>query len=609
MSKITYTVDDTFNRALGLSSGPSDLAQRRQALRTHGSHADRGLHAFPILSVVAPAVTQPDNTVEFPGDPMCIYHALGVSIRDAIASFSAEEGEARPFNDFVPAWPRYPKLEERLAPEDHTDAAIPQNSVFDPRVWNDSVEREYRSLLSLHEPRIVLVSSVSPAYRYAVELLGIAREVVPDAVLILGGRHVDDTTIEGGPNQEYDFRLSSPLWDMQRGDIDPIVDVIVAGDCRFSLSVLLQAIAMTMSVDNGPEKKFGTADRSRLVTRLRELSCLPRELHGHSTIIVVGDNEGSTLFPIRRPPASATAAPNPYMPFPIKAFFPIFGSHVKEGGRTGHLLTTTACPYACEFCSESRLVGSVSRRTSADVDWVVDAFSQLVSWGADAVFFDDSILLGGASRKVVSLCNRLKAIGGNMTQWGGQVTVSTVESWTHTADQDILSCMRSAGCTYLYCGLESLAPEIMEHVHKARFRRTELAWPERVREVLRHIKSAGIRCGSSILFGLDGETRETIDYTVDFVEALVKDELLYLVSPNLLTYHPGTEVTIRHDAEGRICLRNAKLGEFIRPPYAFFEEAFPGMVSKQLTEELIWHIHKETEERWGAARNIYPMVK
>jgi hypothetical protein len=70
-----------------------------------------------------------------------------------------------------------------------------------------------------------------------------------------------------------------------------------------------------------------------------------------------------------------------------------------------------------------------------------------------------------------------------------------------------------------------------------------------------------------------------------------------------MTYHPGTTLTNEHNAEERLTLRYSHLGNFVRPPYAFFEEAFPGLVSRELHEDLVWHIHQETQKRWGLKRN------
>ena len=45
-----------------------------------------------------------------------------------------------------------------------------------------------------------------------------------------------------------------------------------------------------------------------------------------------------------------------------------------------------------------------------------------------------------------------------------------------------------------------------------------------------------------------------------------------------------------------------------RPPYTYFEEAFPAVISKNLSEEQIWRIHEQTKARWGKKRNLNPML-
>jgi radical SAM superfamily enzyme YgiQ (UPF0313 family) len=108
-----------------------------------------------------------------------------------------------------------------------------------------------------------------------------------------------------------------------------------------------------------------------------------------------------------------------------------------------------------------------------------------------------------------------------------------------------------------------------------------------------------------VLFGLDGETDATILETIEKVEELVSEDLLYVASPNILTYHPNTEITHLHQMSEKLDYHSPNLDN--RPPYVYFEEAFPAVVSKNLTEEHIWTIHKQTKERWGRKRNSNPM--
>src|SRR5262249_43660327 len=140
---------------------------------------------------------------------------------------------------------------------------------------------------------------------------------------------------------------------------------------------------------------------------------------------------------------------------------------------------------------------------------------------------------------------------------------------------------------------------IHKNTHRSR------PWDERVRRALSLVRQASIRVGSSVLFGLDGETQETIEETIEKVEGLLADGLLLIANPNILTYHPNTEVTHLHQMEAKLDYHSVNINN--RPPYSYFEEAFPAVVSKHLTEERIWYIHEKTKLLWGNQRNLNPM--
>jgi radical SAM superfamily enzyme YgiQ (UPF0313 family) len=118
-------------------------------------------------------------------------------------------------------------------------------------------------------------------------------------------------------------------------------------------------------------------------------------------------------------------------------------------------------------------------------------------------------------------------------------------------------------------------------------------------------RAAGITVGSSVLFGLDGETQETIEETISKVEELLAEDLLSIANPNILTFHPNTEITALHEMKDKIDYHSIDIEN--RPPYVYFEEAFPEVVSRNLTEEQIWLIHEKASQRWGMKRNFTPM--
>jgi radical SAM superfamily enzyme YgiQ (UPF0313 family) len=290
-------------------------------------------------------------------------------------------------------------------------------------------------------------------------------------------------------------------------------------------------------------------------------------------------------------------------------------------------MVTNACPYHCLYCSEGvSVVGNFNSFKDENINQAIERMLDYIQYGAEAIFFDDSIFWGGNVGLIINFCRewnkiREEAAWDNSSkvtlmgrtvdrrkllslEWGAQVTVDFLGGRRPEVAMIILDAMRQAGCTYLYIGIESMSEEVIKNVHKNVNRKRP--WDERVRIALGLSRHAGIRVGSSILFGLDGETQETIEETIDKVEELLAEDLITIASPNILTYHPCTEITRLHQKEKELDYHSPNLDN--RPPYTYFEEAFPAVVSKNLSEEQIWHIHEQTRERWGVKRNLSPMA-
>ncbi|MEK8169911.1 hypothetical protein NKH77_09190 [Streptomyces sp. M19] len=146
-----------------------------------------------------------------------------------------------------------------------------------------------------------------------------------------------------------------------------------------------------------------------------------------------------------------------------------------------------------------------------------------------------------------------------------------------------------------------MSAQVMEKIHKNLRREEHRDWAQKVKAAAGLVKAAGMRVGTSVLFGLDGETRTSIDETISGVSHLIDEALIDLASPNVLTYHPATPITRLHGMVERLDYHSPHVDN--RKPYIYFEEAFPGVVSTSLTEDDLWYIHHETERRWGATRN------
>ncbi len=582
--------------------------------------------SYPVLAILAPVMSTNEDKIEFPGDPMILYTALSHTIDQVVQARQQGISPASSYNDLCPQWGYTPSDAYRQSVDDNGirqyDAPLlnTDQTVFDPRVWNDTVKDYFVNVvLKTVCPKVVLISAVSPAHRYAIDIARTVRENLPDCIIILGGRHADETIRLDPTTQELTLQPSSTLSKMADGSIEPVIDFIISGEGYYALDVLMKAISLAMDISTK------TVNVTSVLDVLSDFSPLLGPVPGQA-LIVAPYPDTIHYWPLTGYKIDLSALPSPYKAFAIRARFPIFETdgHIS---RTAHFMVTNACPYHCLYCSEGvSVVGNFNSFKDENINQAIERMLDYIQYGAEAIFFDDSIFWGGNVGLIINFCRewnkiREEAAWNNSSEvtlmdrtvdrrkllsleWGAQVTVDFLAGRRPEVAMIILDAMRQAGCTYLYIGIESMSEEVIKNVHKNISRKR--LWEERVRIALGLSRQAGIRVGSSILFGLDGETQETIEETIDKVEELLAEDLITIASPNILTYHPSTEITRLHQKEKELDYHSPNLDN--RPPYTYFEEAFPAVVSKNLSEEQIWHIHEQTRERWGKKRNLNPMA-
>lgn len=427
---------------------------------------------------------------------------------------------------------------------------------------------------------------------------------------MLGGRHADETIHFDWDTRQLILEPSSAVNKILNQTIEPVFDFLIAGDGYYALDLLLKIISLSMDLDSK------TATSRTIIENLSSLSGMFDPLPGNS-IIVGMDAEAVHAWPISsRLKLDLSVLPSPYSAFAVRAMFPIFQ---REGRtlRTAHFMVTNSCTYHCYFCSEVTVVGGFLSFHTEGIQRALERVVEYIEYGAEALFFDDSVFWGGNFGDVITFCRgliRIREIAGKAASktiivfgreveaekvlnlvWGAQFTVDLLAS-RRVPEEAMLALeeMKKAGCTYIYIGIESMSAPVIEKVHKNVNRKQ--AWEDRVRTALGLAHAAGISVGSSVLFGLDGETDETIEETIFKVEELLAEDILSIASPNILTYHPNTEITALHEMKDKLDYHSIAVEN--RPPYVYFEEAFPAVVSKNLTEDQVWLIHEQTRQRW-----------
>ena len=132
---------------------------------------------------------------------------------------------------------------------------------------------------------------------------------------------------------------------------------------------------------------------------------------------------------------------------------------------------------------------------------VVEEVEALVDrYGVDFVGFVDDNMMASESH-ILEFCGHMEERRLPVT-WGchGRVT---------SARPEILNRMAEAGCVWIGYGVESGSQRMLDAMNKK-------ARVEQAREAVLNTRRAGIYPNTTFIFGYPGETRETIQETVDF---------------------------------------------------------------------------------------------
>lgn len=190
--------------------------------------------------------------------------------------------------------------------------------------------------------------------------------------------------------------------------------------------------------------------------------------------------------------------------FPHGYHLPLF-SYRKRWGAT--MITSRGCPFSCSFCN--RMVFQHLHRVNSAA-YIYDQMRHLRDhFGVRHINFYDDLFTAQETR-VEELCARLinRPLG---------VEFNCAIRTGHTSEETLLL-LRRAGALMVSLGIESADPAMMER-HKAG------VTPAAVRETIGKIHAAGLRAKGLFIFGLPGETLETVKKTSDFILSLGLDDM------------------------------------------------------------------------------------
>jgi radical SAM superfamily enzyme YgiQ (UPF0313 family) len=187
------------------------------------------------------------------------------------------------------------------------------------------------------------------------------------------------------------------------------------------------------------------------------------------------------------------------------------------------VLAGRGCPHQCIYCAGPQLMSGRGYRMRSPENVVAELKHLKQNYKLKSVLFNDDTL--NVNKKyLLELCDLIVKEKVNMP-W---VAYSRVDS----VDEEIAQAMKKAGCFLVKVGFESGCDELLKSMKKG-----PRATTGQARKCAKYFKDAGIQIHGTFVFGMPGETSETIRKTIEFAKELDLDFVQFSIAQP----YPGTE--------------------------------------------------------------------
>ena len=184
--------------------------------------------------------------------------------------------------------------------------------------------------------------------------------------------------------------------------------------------------------------------------------------------------------------------------------------------------SSRGCPYKCTFCLWISVIYEQGPYRTFSPKRIVDEMEHVIAqYGAREIYFDDDIFTFKEDH-VLGLCQEIldRKLKVAWSVMGDAMAVT----------ERAVDAMARAGCIGMKFGVESANTEVLKKLRKP-------LKIDKVRSVAEWCSSRGIKTHATITFGLEADTPETMQETLDFCCSLSVDSIQFSV----VTPFPGTE--------------------------------------------------------------------
>ena len=254
-------------------------------------------------------------------------------------------------------------------------------------------------------------------------------------------------------------------------------------------------------------------------TLLGLVNCLKNKDNLNKVLGLIYRNKDKIIINKKRPLGDVNK-----LPWPLREQLPMRKYHDCPGGipqPSVQVLASRGCPYRCIFCAWPQIMYHGSNYRARDPVDVVDEMEFLVrKKGFKSVYFDDDTFNIGRER-MFKICDEIKKRKLNVP-WA-------IMARADLMDKELLDEMKSAGLYAIKYGIESAVQKLVDNANKD----LDL---KKAEEMIKYTNKIGIKTHLTFMFGLPGETNETIQKTIDFALKMNPESVQFSIT----TPFPGT---------------------------------------------------------------------
>ena len=186
------------------------------------------------------------------------------------------------------------------------------------------------------------------------------------------------------------------------------------------------------------------------------------------------------------------------------------------------IITSRGCPYSCNFCSASVVIGRIFRKRSAEN--VVDELEYWVQKGFSSFDIDDDVFNFDLPR-AINICD-------GIIDRGLKITYELYNGMrADKVSEELLRKMKQSGCKFLSYGLETGDKDVLKATGKG-------LTLKQAKDAVELTKKVGIKHSVNFIIGHSGETYQKAQKTLNFAKSL---KCNFVNVSNLIPY-PGTEL-------------------------------------------------------------------